>query len=189
MAVRGIFSFGMPGRGSGGFNVAFQNLELVRDILGEVESGMQDQANKEMRDAAQQIAKSLIPAMKSMAAMSPMPIAPALAETARAKRDRMVVVQVGGVNPKLSGFKGYRRAGRRNIGGGARESNSRNYRTTLAWASEMGPYPGSAINRFGVPRRESGYWVQPAIQSNLDRAKAEYEAALDKIVRTRSRYR
>lgn len=189
MAVRGIFKFAMAGRGTGGFNVTFQNAERVKRIINEVEDGLRQEANKEMRDAAQRIAKSLIPDMKSMAAMSPVAIAPALADTARAKRDRLVMVQVGGVNPKLSGFKPYKRASGRNINKGSREDTSRNIRGTLAWGSELGPYPGSEINRYGVPRRESGYWVQPAIQSNLDRAKAEYEEALDEIIRTKSRYR
>ena len=70
-----------------------------------------------------------------------------------------------------------------------RQGTSRNYRTTLAWASEMGPYPGSAYNRFKVPRRPSGYYVQPAVNANVERAKREYAAALDKLIREKSRYR
>lgn len=188
------FSFGMPGRGSGGFNVSFQNADTVKRILGDIEDGMRKEANKELRDAAQQIARSLIPSIQGMAAMSPMPIAKKMAETARAKRDRLVVVQVGGVNPKLSGFRsgvGSRRASRTTKSqlAGGRSATSRNYRTTLAWASEMGPYPGSAFNRFRVPRRTSGYYVQPAINANMDRAKAEYSEALNKLIRERSRFR
>ncbi len=47
----------------------------------------------------------------------------------------------------------------------------------------------SAFNRFRVPRRESGYYVQPAINANMDRAKAEYAEALNKLIRERSKYR
>lgn len=188
------FAFGMPGRGSGGFNVVFQNADVVKRIMGDIEDGMRKESNKELRDAAQGIARSLIPSIKGMAAMSPNPIAKAMAETARAKRDRLVMVQVGGVNPKLSGFKsgvGIKRASGRTMSklAGGRAKTSRSYRTTLAWASEMGPYPGSAFNRFRVPRRESGYYVQPAINANMDRAKAEYADALNKLIRERSKYR
>lgn len=190
----GSFGFGMPGRGSGGFNVTFQNAQEVKRILSNIEDGMRKDANRELRDAAGEIAKSLIPSIKAFAAMSPMPIAPKMADTARVKRDRLVSVQVGGVNPKLSGFKSYvgiQRSSTRTMSrlAGGRPGTSRNYRTTLAWASEMGPYPGSKWNRFRVPRRDSGYYVQPAIKANLERAKREYSAALDKLIRERSRYR
>lgn len=190
----GLFRGGMPGRGGSGINVTFQNAERVKEILSDIEDGMRKDANKELRDAAGGIARSLIPSIKAFAAMSPMPIAKAMAETTRVKRDRLVSVQIGGVNPKLSGFKrgvGIMRATPRtqSMLKGGRPGTSANYRTTLAWASELGPYPGSAWNRFRVGRRESGYYVQPAIKANLRRAIKEYESALDKLIRERSRYR
>lgn len=190
----GSFGFGMPGRGSGGFNVTFQNAALVKRILNDIEDGMRSEANRELRGAAKEIARSLIPSIKAFAAMSPMPIARAMAYTARPKSDRLVMVQVGGVNPTLRGFKrnvGIKRATARTrtIMASGRQGTSRNYRTTLAWASEMGPYPGSAYNRFKVPRRPSGYYVQPAVNANVERAKREYAAALDKLIREKSRYR
>lgn len=183
----GNLSFGMPGRGPGGFRVTFQNGEALSRAFAKIESGLRKQAQGEMRTAAQEIAKSLIPSIKAFAAMSPMPIAPALADTAMAKRDRMVMVQVGGRNPRLSGFKrgvGIKRATERTTVKlkGGRPGTSANYRTTLAWASEKGPYPGSKWNRYRVPRRESGYYVAPAINSHLRRAIREYEIALDKII-------
>lgn len=190
----GTFGFGMPGRGGGGFNVTFQNAERVKEILSDIEDGMRSEANKELRAASKKIAASLIPSIKAFAAMSPMPIARALAATARPKSDRLVMVQVGGVNPKLRGFEknvGIKRASARTrkVMASGRQGTSRNYRTTLAWASEMGPYPGSAYNRFKVPRRPSGYYVQPAVNANLERAKREYSDALDKLIREKSRYR
>lgn len=190
----GSFGFGMPGRGTGGFNVTFQNAAEVKRILNDIEDGMRKEANKELRAASKEIAKSLIPSIKAFAAMSPMPIARAMADTARPKSDRLVMVQVGGVNPVLSGFKkgvGIKRATDRTkkIMATGRPGTSKNYRTTLAWASEMGPYPGSAYNRFKVPRRPSGYYVQPAVNANVERAKREYAAALDKLIREKSRYR
>ena len=190
----GLFRGGMSGRGGGGINVTFQNAERVKEILSDIEDGMRKDANKELRDAAGEIARTLIPSIKAFAAMSPMPIAKAMADTARVKRDRLVSVQIGGVNPKLSGFKrgvGIVRATPRtqSMLKGGRPGTSANYRTTLAWASELGPYPGSAWNRFRVGRRESGYYVQPAIKANLRRAIKEYESALDKLIRERSRYR
>ena len=190
----GLFQGGMSGRGGGGINVTFQNAERVKAILNDIEDGMRKDSNRELRDAAGAIARTLIPSIKAFAAMSPMPIAKAMADTTRVKRDRLVSVQIGGVNPKLRGFKsgvGIKRASERTMSKlkGGRPGTSRNYRTTLAWASEMGPYPGSVWNRFRVGRRESGYYVQPAIKSNMGRVIKEYESALDKLIRERSRYR
>lgn len=184
--------FGGPGAGSrtaSGFSVSMINGVRVQELLGDIEKGMRRESNAELRNAAKEIAKSLIPSIKAFAAMSPMPIARSMADTARAKSDRLPVVQIGGVNPSLRGFKkgvGIKRASSRtqSLLKGGRPGTSKNYRTTLAWASERGPYPGSVYNRFKVPRRESGYYVAPAINANLQRAVAEYSKAIERVITT-----
>lgn len=187
------FGFSQSGRDSGGFNVTFQNVGLVRDILNEVEGTLKRTANGEMRAGAKKIAQeNLIPALRMSAFSSGVPIAPAMAGTMRVKSDRVIAVQVGGVNPKLRGFKRgvgvARQTGRRASG---RDATSRSDRTTLAWGSEFGPHPKSAANRYAVPRNNRGYWVQPGVNApgTLTTVKAAYETLLASIIRKYSRYR
>lgn len=187
------FGFSQSGRDSGGFNVTFQNVGLVRDILNETENSLKRTANGEMRAGAKQIAQErLIPALRMSAYSSGVPIAPRLADTMRVKSDRVISVQVGGKNPKLSGFKRYvgakRATGSRRSG---RDASSRSDRTTLAWGSEFGPHPKSTANRYAVPRNNRGYWVQPGVNApgTLDSVKQAYAQLLDSIIRKYSRYR
>jgi hypothetical protein len=155
-------------------------------------------ANRELRMAAKSIGQDLlIPMMKRTARSSPTPQARAMAETARAKADRVVTVQVGGVNPPLSGFKrgrGHKRAKGRAASSG-RDASSRTFRTTLAWGSEFGPKggrhmggrpgwraPSGPVNHYKAPRNEGGYWIIPAVKNVLVPAKRRYEEALDDII-------
>lgn len=192
----GRFTFFGQNRGSGGMYVTWENLDVVRIILANTEDGLRTTANREMRQGTVKIANEVvIPALKQSAASSGVPIAPAMADTMRAKSDRVVTVRVGAVNPKLSGFKrgvGEGRAkktGNQHLKWGS--ATSRNYRTTLAWGSEMGPGSTSHGNHYAVARNESGYWVQPGINSNgtLEKVKAAYAKLLDSIIEKYSRYR
>jgi hypothetical protein len=179
-------------RGSGGFYVTFQNVDYVRSVMAEIEDGLQKTESKNLRQAAKTIAAEvLIPALSTAAGSSGVPLAPAFADTARPKADRVVMVQVGGVNPKIRGFRAYKRAGSgkgRKSKQTVRDSTSRNYRTTLAWGSELGPFPGSKVNHYAAPR-SSGHWVRPGTQKAIPEAKARYEAAIAEIIARSSRYR
>lgn len=197
------------GRDSGGFNVEWDGVKYVQIKMARIADGLtwnkdgtdlvpsRTVANRELRDAAGEIARDLlIPQMKRTARSSPVPIARAMAETARAKRDRLIAVQVGGVNPPLSGFKrgvGAKRARGRSTSSG-RDSTSRTYRTTLAWGSEFGPkggrtkpsrgnnIPSGAVNHYKVPRNERGYWVLPAVEDIRVKAWQRFKRAVDEIV-------
>lgn len=198
------------GRDSGGFNVEWDGVKYVQIKMARIADGLtwnkdgtdlvpsRTVANRELRDAAGEIARDLlIPQMKRTARSSPVPIARAMAETARAKRDRLIAVQVGGVNPPLSGFKrgvGAKRAKGR-TGGAGRDASSRTYRTTLAWGSEFGPKggrqlsmkggafgPPRPINHYKVPRNERGYWVLPAVEDIRVKAWQRFKRAVDEIV-------
>lgn len=143
-------------------------------------------ANSEMRKAAKAIANEvLIPQIHRAARSSPHPdFARAMANTARAKSDRYVTVAVGAVNPALSGFKrgvGAKKA--KGTYGGGRDRASNNYRTTLAWGSEFGPYPGAEINHYGKPRNEAGYYVLPAVANSLPKARDRWISAIRDILR------
>jgi len=203
--------FTQSGRGTGGFNVTWYGEDGLREALDGIADGLawdtngnlvprKLAANREMRAAAKAIGQDiLIPQMKRTARSAPVPIARAMAETARAKSDRLIMVQVGGVNPPLTGFK--RGVGTKRRKGGAagrtsgrREATSRTFRTTLAWGSEFGPKGGRArpsrgantpsgpVNHYKVPRREGGYWVLPAVDDVHNRATGRWEDAINHII-------
>ena len=184
------------GRGGGGFTATWQNVEVINRILSEIEDGLKTDANREMRKGSMKIAQDVvIPALTMSAYSSGVPIAPAMAATMRAKSDRVVTVAVGAVNPKLSGFKrgvGEKRA-KKGAGGlkGGRSATSKNYRTTLAWGSELGPYPGAKHNHYATGRNERGHWVQPGVRApgTLAAVKDAYAALLNQIIAKYSRYR
>jgi hypothetical protein len=71
-----------------------------------------------------------------------------------------------------------------------RDATSRNYRTSMAWGSEYGPFPEADVNNYGVPRRApAGYWVTPGITNAIPSVTSEYEEYLNQLITTRSRYR
>lgn len=171
--------------------MSFQNVELVRDILDDIEDGLKYETNRELRQESKAIAQQVvIPQLKRAARSSRAPLARAFAETARAKADRVIVVQIGGVNPPLSGFKrgrGEKRATSKTHTG--RDATSKNYRTSMAWGSEFGPFPWHDVNNYGVPRNEAGYWVHQGITNAIPDAVRRYDAYLQNLILTRSRYR
>jgi hypothetical protein len=212
--VNGVDLF-MPGRGSGGFQVSWYGADALQETIDGIADGLawddngnliprKTAANREMRAAAKKIAADvLIPQMKRTARSSPVPIARAMAETARAKSDRLIMVQVGAVNPPLSGFKrgvGAKRAKGR-TGGRMRDASSRTFRTTLAWGSEFGPLggrrqpsrgsnvPGGPVNHYRVPRKESGYWVLPAVEDVMVKAQDLWDDALNAVIDRYIRFR
>ena len=208
---QGWADIGNSGRNSGGFAVTWYGADGLQDAL----TGMGKElvwndngdliprklaANREIRAAAKSIGEDLlIPMMRRTARSSPTPQARAMAETARAKSDRLIMVQVGGVNPPLSGFKRGIGTGRRKLGGAGRgrsgrESTSRTWRTTLAWGSEFGPKggrhkpsgrsgsPSGPVNHYKAARNERGYWVLPAVENIMTRAQDRWDDAVTTII-------
>ena len=105
MALVGGRRFTQSGRDSGGFNVEFDGVAYVQMKMARIGDGLtwnrdgtdlipsRTAANRELRDAAGEIARDLlIPQMKRTARSAPVPIARAMAETARVKRDRVIAV-------------------------------------------------------------------------------------------------
>ena len=179
-------------RGKGGFSMQVTGVSTIQKAMKEVEDGLRMNGNREMRAASKDMAeKILIPALAKSAQSSPMELSRRFVPTMRAKSDRVVTVTVGATLPSLSGLR--RGIGSAKAGGirGAypRERTTRNYATTLAWASEFGPYPGSAVNRYGVPRNKSGYWVQPAIEETIDDIRDRWMKALSSMLAKYSRFR
>lgn len=155
-------------------------------------------ASRELARATRVITQDIvIPALATYANASGVPIAPAMAETARAVNDRIPVVKVGKTQPKLSGFRRTKKAGRADLA---------KIRGALAWGSEGGNptpkhWPGKAgravpgrpgwkvpgdVNHYKVPRNTgSGYWVQKAINSAQVRVPLmeTYRQLVDQIFR------
>jgi len=208
MARKGFADLGNSGRNSGGFGVTWYGADALQESIDKMgkELVWNDNgdliprklaANREIRAAAKAIGQDLlIPMMRRTARSSPTPQARAMAETARAKSDRLIMVQVGGVNPPLSGFRrgiGKKRAAGRSSSSG-RDASSRTYRTTLAWGSEFGPkggrhkpsgrsgIPGRPVNHYKAARNERGYWVLPAVENVMTRAQDRWDDAITRII-------
>lgn len=119
-----------------------------------------------LRAGTKAIAEELIiPELKAAGAKSGVPIGARIADTARAKADRVVVVKIGAVNPKLSGFK---------------RGRDSKYRTGMAWGSEQGG------KRYGVARIDGGgYWVRPLLTGGdlFEKVRERYNALLADILR------
>jgi hypothetical protein len=158
------------------FYVTWDNADTVKRLMDDIQADLKKESNRELRAAAKKIAtETVIPEIRKTASASGVPIAPAMAATARAKSDRMVRVQIGGVKPKLSGFRSKARA-------------KKNYAPTLAWGSEKGPYPGSTVNHYAVGPSES-WWVRAGIKAALPGAVKGYKEALNTILAKGSRFR
>jgi hypothetical protein len=164
--------WGRASAGNSGFQVSVINIREVQARFAEIEAGFRKAANGEARDGAQSIARQIvIPELKMSAAHAPNArFATRFASTAVAKRDRAVVVKIPGKNPVLSGLQtgiGKAKVGDRKIRtrkrGVFRSATTSNVITGLAWGSEMGPWKSAKVNHYGVPRKTTGYWVQPAI--------------------------
>jgi len=166
--------------------------------VAELEAFLRDQIAREdlnpakgqLRQGTKTIANDyLIPELKATAASSGVPIAPAMAATARTRTDRLVVVTIGRVNPKLSGFKsavGIAKAEKQ-----GRKRHSQSMRTSLAWGSDLGPHPSNPGNPYGVPRNEQGYWVRATIARPdvFQTVKEKYQELLGQILNDYGRYR
>ena len=145
----------------------------------EVQAFMRDQiaeqdlkpATGELRAGTKAIANDLlIPELKAAAAASGVPIAAAMAATARARADRVVVVKIGAANPKLSGF---------------RRGKDAKYRTGMAWGSEHGG------GHYGADRNSAGYWVRPLVTGTelFGKVRDAYDDLIGRILASYGRHR
>ena len=148
--------------------VTVSGVREVQAVLDQIAKVNLNMAKRELRDGTQRIAqRDLIPELKRGAASSGVPIAARIADTSRARKDRLIIVKVGAVNPKLSGFK--RGQGK--------------YKTTVALGSNYGPK--GDFKGYTVDRNPSGWWVQPTVNSNqtFARIKAAYVDLLTDILK------
>lgn len=138
---------------------ALDTVKGVRGVAGYSPAGtrMQRELRKQVKVMSDRV---IIPALRRQALATGDPLTIAMAATARAKQDRLPIVKVGAVNPKVSGFK--------------RTEVSRRPRARgqLAWGSERGPWDhdapsgiGRKTGAYARARNPRGYWVYWAISS------------------------
>lgn len=137
---------------------ALNGLDSLRGVRGYSPAGtrMTRELRKQVRIMARDV---IIPELKDKAAATGHELDSRMADSARAVNDRLPVVKVGYVNPKVSGFK--------------RTKDKKYARGQLAYGSEYGPkggakkgkHAGLGVNYYGKPRNERGYWVYWAINS------------------------
>jgi hypothetical protein len=181
------------GSRQGGRNVSISNLDEVRKVLKDIAAEDLNPVTKNLRRYTRILANdTLIPGLKRGAAASGVPIAPAMADTIKAKADRIVTVRVGAVNPKLSGFRsgvGAVKAAQLATRKGGHSKSSQSYRTTLAWGSDRGPYSTTGVNHYAVGQ-SSSHWVLPTLTGPLfDEVKNKYTAYLRAVTLKYSTYR
>lgn len=134
--------------------------------LDELDTTVKKRENAKMRGAARAISERLVPTVASAVRRSPAPQAGAVAATTKAKSDRMVVVQVGARNPKLSGWR--------------RNGNNRRWRGSVAWGVEKGSYPGTR-DEYGIPRSSRGHGIGPALNDISEQVADDYAEVLVEI--------
>jgi hypothetical protein len=161
----------MAGR-TGGTDI--HGVAEVNRVLARIAREDLTEARGRLREGTQQIAeRHAMPMLREQAERSGVPIAPIMAATMRARKDRIITIRVGAVNPK--GLSGYRS---RSAG------NGKNYRTNLALGSNYGPRQGARVNNYGIGR-SPGRWVQPTLKDarTWNRIKGAYEDLLSDILR------
>ena len=164
-------------------HVQIEGLDEVLKSFNGLQKDLRKEANRELREAASQIATAhLMPALPGWAAAaSTAPLATKVVQTARVRRDRKVAVRIGSVLPPLDSFSKGRRMKRKKENAAA-----------VAWGSESGPdgghLPGSASggegrNFYRVPRNLSGFWIGRNLGRISPKAVDAYTTALISIAR------
>jgi len=153
------------------FTIELQGLESTLRDLQHFQRDIRKLTSGELRRDSKAIATAALPVVRRLVAGGRAPQSRKMADTIRAKSDRMPMVVVGAVNPRLSGFK---RGGQ-----AARQKGS------LAWGVEKGPaggprgLPGRRRNVYKIPRSSRGYALGPGMPRIADAVVPAYADALE----------
>lgn len=129
------------------------------DLHG-LETGRVYQANAFLRSEARGLADWLASTtVAPLVRRGPAPQSAKMADTIRTKADRMPVIRLGAVNPKLSGWR-------------PGQAGNRRWRGSLAWGIERGP--ASPVNRYRVSRNTRGWILGPSMDVIGRRAAPRY---------------
>ena len=151
----------MGEQAASGYSVQVVGLDTCLRVLTKAGAQLHDLdtsrvrlANSQLRFEAKQVADRFgQDVVAPLVAAHGGPIGDKMADTIRPKADRLPIVRIGAVNPKLSGFKSRNRgeaSPRRNI-------PPARWKGSLAWGLEFGPHPQSKANRYGRGRSSGGY--------------------------------
>ena len=147
-----------------GYSVKVEGLDTCLRVLTKAGAQLHDLDTSQVRLANSQLradAKALADTfgkdvVAPLVADHGGPQGPKMADTIRPKADRLPIVRIGAVNPKLSGFKARKRGS-----GTRRNMNPAGYKGSLAWGIEFGPHPASSRSVYGRPRNDRGYVLGP----------------------------
>ena len=142
------------------------------------------EASQEVRDKAQPMSKKLAQALTVSAAFSAAPPQAILvARSISTPRDRLIRVDVGGSKKVGRPYGGDRNSRGRVTNRQAAPAGA------LLWGSEHGSRGGvdrsgrKMGRRFVKPYSKQGYWIQPAVDDNIQDVANEYVEMLKSIVR------
>lgn len=160
------------------FTVEMDNLDKVFELMAEAQGNMRRMGgfspNYEFRNAAGRVAAQMPPDIKAAVGGSPAPQAAGVAASARVKRDRIPVVRVGAVRPKLSGFKKPRTSNRVSKG-------------SVAWGVERGPKGGHRAggnqNFYKVSPNPRGYALGPRLPQITSGIVEDYQIVIADVLR------
>lgn len=160
---------GTRGAPGAAFTIELQGLESVLADLQYFSRDVKRLVNGELRRESKMIATAALPVIRGLVARGRPPQSEKMADTVRARYDRVPMVAVGAVNPRLSGFR-------------SRRPTSARAKGSLAWGVEKGPAGGPRTrprNVYGVPRSSRGYALGPGSARIADAVVPAYARALE----------
>jgi hypothetical protein len=169
--------------GRGVYAITIDPLAL-KSLISLLNSLDKETANK-IRDAAQPLSKRLAGQLRQFGSQSPTPQTRLVMESISTPRDRLVRVDIGGA--KKVGRKYGGKASK--SGKGNKVSQAAAPAGALLWGSEFGSGRGvdsvgrSYTNRFKVPRKESGYWIAPAVDYYIPILAREYTEMIQAVIK------
>jgi hypothetical protein len=168
-------------KGQGSFRIecepyALKNLLSTLNLLDKETQGR-------VRDAAQPLSKRLAGQIMMFGHSSPTPQTALVLQSMTTPRDRLIRVDIGG--PKKVGRKygqTMSKSGKGKVGGTGAPAGA------LLWGSEYGSHPGvdqagrSYTNRFVAGKKDSGYWLNPAVEYYTPIVAQEYISIVQGII-------
>ena len=170
-------------KGQGSFRIevepyALKNLISTLNLLDKETQGR-------VRDAAQPLSKRLAGQIMQFGHASPTPQTKLVLQSIVTPRDRLIRVDIGG--PKKVG-RAY--GGRPSKSGkGAKVGRTQAPAGALLWGSEYGSHPGvdstgrKYTNRFKMPYRQEGYWLNKAVEFYTPVVAQEYISIVTGIIK------
>lgn len=170
-------------KGQGSFRIECEPLAL-RNLISTLNL-MDKETQGRVRDAAQPLSKRLAGQIMQFGHASPTPQTRLVLESITTPRDRLIRVDVGG--PKKVG-RAY--GGRPSKSGkGKKVGRTQAPAGALLWGSEYGSRPGvdsmgrKYTNRFKVPYRADGYWLNKSVDFYTPVVAKEYISIVTGLIR------